>query len=361
MLSLDRAKNDTSIALDLLRAVAAQMVCVGHAWNVVIGQRNTQAPAWGVLAFFILSGFVIAHTLSTKSKSIDYGLLRYAVDRISRIYCAYLPAMMFMLLVENTISHLGVTPLGSTDWKTFLANLAMLQIYPGLPFLNFGASGQTTSIAVEFHIYFFVGGTWFLCIRRNRVAAMIVAMAFCTLPIAYSLDLSGRALFVLWLAGFALYFLLSSVTVSRGLGLQLCAVWLFAIYQSRDFFTPADPYSLSNYLPLIFGFGSIVVISQCTKALIPVERLVRFFADYSLSLFLIHFVIVIYFSKTFPQSGVVGFLIVVALSNVLSAIFARFTEAKYKIVADAVYRSLRARVSPRTAKLLVVNELRSTE
>jgi hypothetical protein len=33
MLKLDRKANDTSLALDLLRAVAAQMVCVGHAIN----------------------------------------------------------------------------------------------------------------------------------------------------------------------------------------------------------------------------------------------------------------------------------------------------------------------------------------
>ncbi len=31
MLTFNPSKNDTSIALDLLRAVAAQMVCVGHA------------------------------------------------------------------------------------------------------------------------------------------------------------------------------------------------------------------------------------------------------------------------------------------------------------------------------------------
>ena len=30
MFSLDRSKNDTSITLDLLRAGAAQMVCIGH-------------------------------------------------------------------------------------------------------------------------------------------------------------------------------------------------------------------------------------------------------------------------------------------------------------------------------------------
>src|SRR6476646_1186248 len=112
MFSLDQFKNGTSASLDLLRAVAAQMVCVGHAINFG-GLGSTSAPSIGVLLFFILSGFVIAHPLKTKTDSGPYSLGQYAVERTARIYCAYLPAMLLI-----GIAHLFLTfsPSDPTDF-----------------------------------------------------------------------------------------------------------------------------------------------------------------------------------------------------------------------------------------------------
>ena len=45
MLNLDRPKNDSSVTLDLLRAVAAQMVCVGHAITFFIGGIGAASDA----------------------------------------------------------------------------------------------------------------------------------------------------------------------------------------------------------------------------------------------------------------------------------------------------------------------------
>ena len=81
MFSLDRNKNDSSVALDLVRAIAAQVVCVGHAWNLsyengtpfqlAINENVTYLPYVGVMGFFVLSGFVIAHTLFSKTSTSD--------------------------------------------------------------------------------------------------------------------------------------------------------------------------------------------------------------------------------------------------------------------------------------------------
>lgn len=353
MLSLNRAKNDTSVTLDLLRAVAAQMVCVGHVWNLAGMHTNTNAPEWGVLIFFILSGFVIAYTLSTKSRSQDYGLLRYTIDRTSRIYCAYLPAMLLMLIAETLVIHSSIAPAGVSDWKTFFANLAMLQMYPGLPFGSFGASGQTTSVAIEFHIYFFIGGLWFLCLSRNRAVAAAVAMATCWIPFANSLALPGRGLFVIWLAGFALYFALSAIRIDRVFATMFCVVGLSVMYQSREFFDPSDTYSLSNFPTVMFGFACIVVAAQCTRFVMCAKGIIKFFADYSLSLFLTHMVIAIYFFRLFPETGYLGIILVWVVTNTFAAIFARFTEARYKVLADYVFRILQPLKFHRTAGQVV--------
>ena len=66
-LNLDGRDNDASFALDLLRVFAAELVCVFHAiaFFKVDWLRNPHLPPmqnFGVCIFFVLSGFLIAHT-----------------------------------------------------------------------------------------------------------------------------------------------------------------------------------------------------------------------------------------------------------------------------------------------------------
>ena len=89
MFSLERSKNDTSVALDLLRAIAAQMVCVGHAINFFAWDRRlTRLPLLqnvGVLLFFLISGFLITYTLFERSRDPGYGFWQFCVERFARI------------------------------------------------------------------------------------------------------------------------------------------------------------------------------------------------------------------------------------------------------------------------------------
>ena len=72
MFVLHKSKNDTSVTLDLLRAVAAQMVCVGHGISFFMpAWRPSELPLMqnvGVLIFFVLSGTLITFTLIERSK-----------------------------------------------------------------------------------------------------------------------------------------------------------------------------------------------------------------------------------------------------------------------------------------------------
>ena len=62
MFSLDRTKNNSSTMLDLFRAVSAQVVCIGHAWNLtyengtpfqlIINDSATYLPYVGVIGLF---------------------------------------------------------------------------------------------------------------------------------------------------------------------------------------------------------------------------------------------------------------------------------------------------------------------
>jgi peptidoglycan/LPS O-acetylase OafA/YrhL len=342
MLSLDRNKNDTSVALDLLRATAAQMVCVGHAFNFGGVDPYSFIPNDGVLLFFLLSGFLIAFTLHVKSKTSDYTLVEFGIERASRIYTAYLPALLLIGAATIVAERYGIEISGDpTDMRTFLGNLVMQQNLPsrfGVP--NFGTTGHLTSVAVEFHIYFFVGALYFLLIGRKPFLCAVIAFLFSTMPLAYFSNIpnSDRSLFVLWLLGFALYFIANSgwgyyryASPFALAGFVICTgIWL----AQR---TPGDDYNLRQYPMLTFAFLGLVVFSQGTR-IIPkrLGQLITFFADYSFSLFLIHLTTIRMVYVFLPERTYMRVVLAVILANMLSILFAILFERHYRRVALAI-------------------------
>ena len=145
---------------DATRATAALMVLVGHA----LGIFNARHPVWpqqfGVVIFFLLSGYLISQTLHKRLEQPQSTFLEYAVDRWARIYSGFLPAILFVVVLDYlTLRYFGhiakaevVTRLNS---ETFFANLFMLQA-PGF-FDPFGSAAPFWTVAIEFWIYMFVG------------------------------------------------------------------------------------------------------------------------------------------------------------------------------------------------------------
>ena len=140
MFILDRSKNDTSVTLDLLRAVAAQMVCVGHGISFFVpAWRTTELPIMqtvGVLIFFVLSGTLITFTLIERSKQPSYGFGTFFLEWFARIYSGLIPALLFVAVVDGIVIY-GFRENAVASYytaKTFVANLFMLEAYRGISF-----------------------------------------------------------------------------------------------------------------------------------------------------------------------------------------------------------------------------------
>jgi peptidoglycan/LPS O-acetylase OafA/YrhL len=339
MFSLDRSKNDTSVTLDLLRASAAQMVCIGHALNFANRSTITFVPNIGVLIFFILSGFVIAHTLSTKSASEDYELTAFGIERFSRIYTAYLPAFFLIAACDYLIQYLGYPLLGDpTDLKTFLGNLTMRQ---GLPSAwgvsTFGSAGHLTSVAVEFHIYFFVGAIFFLLKGRSVFLCLIVAMLFSTMPLGYFSNIpnTDRSLFVIWLAGFATYFVVKSIKIDESQAVLAAVAFVGMVWYWAAHRTPND-YDLSNYPALSLAFLALVISTSAIQFIgSRLSRAIRFAADYSFSLFLVHLTIV-KVVLLIPGWKPLKIAAAILLANAAAILFSYAFERHYRRVAETL-------------------------
>ena len=348
MFSLDRHKNDTSVMLDLLRAVAAQAVCIGHAVNFFMWQwRPTHFPLMqnvGVLLFFILSGFLIAHTLAQRSDDPSYSFGHFVIDRFARIYSGLLPALAFVLMLDSII--------GQRDrLLTLFANVLMNEGYRGifpnaLPREAFGSAPQLWTLAVEWHIYLFVGAAFFILKRRGTLWILIPALLFFgQTPVRYIVggyqrDGIGEGLFSLWLGGALLYFAAGRLKLSRWLALTLTCIGTAAFIQMT---TPGAEYNLFAYPCLLCAFFGLVMLTQQINMMAPFAGTIRFFADYSFSLYLSHHTVMYAIATTWPESGAAGLLWSIVLSNCVGVALAYVGEKHHKQISRFLLTALRTR------------------
>lgn len=153
-----------STMLNAIRALAAFSVLVGHTLSGVqpVSWFGKTMPfqSLAVVVFFWLSGFLITYHCLTRVK---YSFSEYMIDRFSRIYVLYVPAMLISFVVFVLL--IGRTAPTAWDW---IAHLFQLQHTPftrmieGIPRVNiFGGNSVFWSIAVEWWLYVFFGIVFF--------------------------------------------------------------------------------------------------------------------------------------------------------------------------------------------------------
>lgn len=125
-----------------------------------------------VLLFFTISGFAIFFTLDRIGSVADF-----VVNRVARLYPAYLVAMLLTLSIEYLAraSQLLIGP------KAILANVTMLQGFAFLPEVD----GAYWTLTVEIAFYFCMIGLWKWVGMKRLEPAMLAWLAL-------------RALYGLW-------------------------------------------------------------------------------------------------------------------------------------------------------------------
>ena len=169
-----KLKKEVSVFLDLIRGISAQLVLIGHLLSFYkvegfeMDKGRFVMQNFGVVVFFILSGFLIMHSVS--SKKGNYGFSDFFVDRFSRIFIAFIPALFFILLCDVGTFYFDKAFIyrDADSVKNFVGNIFMLQDHPvfnyGISRINpefnisaFGSGRPLWSVAVEWWIYMFFG------------------------------------------------------------------------------------------------------------------------------------------------------------------------------------------------------------
>jgi peptidoglycan/LPS O-acetylase OafA/YrhL len=361
MLDLDRSKNDTSVTLDLLRAAAAQMVCVGHAISFFVPQwRPTHFPYMqnvGVLLFFVISGFLITFTLIERSRNPNYSFGQFFIERFARIYSGLVPALIFVAIIDGVTIYFTSSPiiLRYFTLKTMIANVFMLEGYRGvLPNIfqwsAFGSASPLWTLGIEWHIYIFVASLFFMA-KKPRLIPFLIPMAlfFGQTPIhflfgSFQADGVGQGLFTLWLGGSLVYFAARSFALSvfPAAALGVCGAIGFLTFAH----TGAE-YDLRLYPLLVAAFFGLILATQSIHLLTSPKtiHLIRFLADYSFSLYLIHYTIMYGMWAAFSDRGITMFMIAVSASNLVAIGLAELGEKNHRKIAKALNSKTASRQS----------------
>ena len=221
--------------VDAIRGIAACAVVARHLfYNETMGPRlETVLPtllqtlsiwgAAGVYAFFIISGFVIAHSLRDNPLT-RAGIGNFAVRRQLRLDPPYW-ATIALIILTGAPSFSVLKSLGARD---FIANIFYLQYIAGAPSVVNVA--WTLCMEIQFYIAF-VGLLWLCRNRRNPRAqhnATPAAVALIMASGLVCLALTHLYFFKAYFVSYWHYFALG-VVVYWGLRGAIQTRW-FAIY-----------------------------------------------------------------------------------------------------------------------------------
>lgn len=314
----------TQLFLNVLRVSAAQAVLWGHCRAFVFGTLSSpMIENIAVMLFFILSGFLISFSLFRKNFNVTF--TEFFLARFCRIYCGLIPALIFIALIDGVFIHLGgYSHHCDYSVKAFLGNVFMLQNFPYFHIPTFGSGRPLWTLNIEWWLYMFFG--WFLlkCLFNLKIKfnGLLLLMFFALMPFRNKCDLA-----VLWMLGAISVFLINfknlvknkNVLIGGGVFFTICLI-AHAIKYRCD-------YDLKNHLFLFSAFVFVVLYMEKVNS-IPFETfsiVVKFFADYSFTLYLIHYSIcemLIKYTK--------NLFLLIAIPNLCAMILAEFCEKKHK-------------------------------
>ena len=292
-------RREVSVYLDLLRFLAALAVFLQHfAWQHFSGGMLWQIEPYGaqaVVVFFVLSGYLIGYVTHRPGATAR----GYILDRAARLYSVVLPALFLTFVLDAIGKHIhpemftggwfnGTEPIISQFIRNalFLNQIWFSNTYPGsnVPYWSMGYEAW----------YYIIFGLFAFLPRVWGALAALAALA-CVGP-------GVAELFPIWLLGVAVYQLHARGIPGRhwlGISLFLGAplVWLaLEVWLRQHGMQAVQPLSArgwERWQHLCFGvvmaahlLGVYSVAPWIGRALAPCERVIRWLAARSFTLYL---------------------------------------------------------------------------
>lgn len=338
----------SSLFLDLVRAISVQMVVVGHGisfCSIALFLHPPDFP-WiqniAVVIFFILSGYLISNSVFYKlSTDTNYSFRSYFIDRFSRIYSAFIPALLFIFLLDFISVKVAPTSynyFNAFDVQTFIGNIFMLQDFPFLKYLHikitsFGSARPLWTLAIEWWIYLWFGLLAIKILKEKKISVFTtIAFVFlCVVPAYNFITGRGNGLTLFWLFG-VLIGLFYDRYKSYQLPKSIKAIILVVLIALACIRVGSTMEEYDILFALILSICLLIGMELCSnwKANKRIATFIKWIASYSYTLYLIHFTIydcmLVHLKDSMNSHAVfwLGFII----SNLLSLVIGYYTEIK---------------------------------
>jgi len=320
--------------LDMSRWMAAAIVFISHLRNplflgygdVLAQDKNILVQGWyfvtgwfpeGVIVFFVLSGLLVGGSGVAKVQSKAFTLKNYSIDRFSRLYVALVPALILCIILDkigiNFFAEIGywdhthpmiAQKIASEPFEeklsfiTAMSNLMMLQYF----FVEtLGSNGPLWTISSEFWFYFIFGVFTLFSSKNNTVRNIALVISAITL---YLLGIKFLILLGYWLLGLFAGIISKRISLSP---LFSSIIFLLTLVLSRFFLSDESSLLLvivKNYL-VALSFA-VLIVSMRGRNITFFEKthaFNKFFADFSYSLYLIHFPLMLFFLALISSLG----------------------------------------------------------
>jgi len=345
----------TSLYLDFLRVIAALGVLLVHASLPSVSRNilvEEDVAHHLVMIFFVLSGFLIAYSASSKSKNLK----SYSVDRFSRLYSVVIPALIFTYAIDaigtfiNPDFYTGKIEPNSQPLRFLMNFLFIQQIW------NFcikpSTNGVFWSISYEFWYYFLFGIFFYL---RGYKRLILLAV------FAFLIGLKILLLAPVWILG-VICFYYSKYRINRVAGiiiftLTLCSIIYLTFFYNYGlankglgsppfFFSALFIYDWLFGLLVavnIFSFNSIEIAdSFYNKIPSVILNSIKYLSSITFTLYMFHLPLLLFLAAIVPynkESYTHLGLLILLLLFVIAAI-AAFTEKRrtwYKTKIESVF------------------------
>jgi peptidoglycan/LPS O-acetylase OafA/YrhL len=295
-----------SIYLDVVRFSAAILVYLWHSNQRAITESILPASNYGhssVIVFFVLSGFVIAYVTDMKEKLLSI----YASSRIARVFSVAIPAIAFTIVLDAVGRNLYIE-LYANQYpfdKFVLRALSSLLMTNEVWLISITSFSNVPYWSICYEWWYYVG---------------FALIAF--LPLRFGLLFFGLLMFAIgpklallapiWWLGVGLYKWKFFHSISRSIA---CFLFVFsilgiALFHSQDRHSQISAqlaqwvgdevpkqlafskWFLIDYVLAILVFANFVGARKLLESngnfLMPLQRPVRFVAGFTLTLYLLH-------------------------------------------------------------------------
>jgi len=332
-------RNSIMVFLDFIRGISAIAVCAGHlraAMIVDYANANTSsifsklfylATGLGhqaVMVFFVLSGYFVGGSILRNKAAFKWS--QYGLTRLTRLWIVLIPGLLLTAMIDQLISRVDSTVFEGAYWmvwnsgpspdkpyseslSTLLGNIAFLQT---IEVPVFGTNAPLWSLANEFWYYLLFP----MLLHASREFSVLQSsvwkrMLYPLLALLILLWLPGsiRQGFLIWCLGVLVWISSTSTFMRRFASSRMLGALIFfaALGYSKSAGAQAYIRIPGDYV-VGLGFAFLALAISVHKPRPDLQRslfgrLACFLSDFSYSLYVVHFPVVIAISVICYHSG----------------------------------------------------------